>query len=61
MSTRFGCGSTCSRSLIVRASLAMAMFGLMWLPTLVRAELTLPAVFSDHMVLQRDKPVKIWG
>ncbi|MCA9201602.1 MAG: sialate O-acetylesterase, partial [Planctomycetales bacterium] len=45
----------------MRASLAMAMFGLMWLPTLVRAELTLPAVFSDHMVLQRDKPVKIWG
>ncbi len=25
------------------------------------AEVRLPAVFSDHMVLQRDKPVKVWG
>lgn len=25
------------------------------------AEVTLPAVFGDHMVLQRDKEVRIWG
>jgi sialate O-acetylesterase len=25
------------------------------------AQLQLPAIFSDHMILQRDKPVKIWG
>ncbi len=25
------------------------------------AELKLAAVFSDHMVLQRDKPIRIWG
>jgi sialate O-acetylesterase len=25
------------------------------------ADLKLPAVFSDHMVLQRDKPVAVWG
>jgi len=25
------------------------------------AELVLPAIFSDHMVLQRDKPVPVWG
>ncbi len=25
------------------------------------AQLRLPEIFSDHMVLQRDKPVKIWG
>jgi len=25
------------------------------------ADLTLPAIFSDHMVLQRDKPVPVWG
>jgi len=27
----------------------------------VHAELRLPAVFSDHMVLQRDRPIPIWG
>eukprot|EP01035_Chromulina_nebulosa_P004511 gene4511-6178_t len=26
-----------------------------------RAELTLPAIFSDHMVLQRDARVPVWG
>lgn len=25
------------------------------------AELRLPGIFSDHMVLQRDQPVRIWG
>ncbi|RKX40279.1 MAG: 9-O-acetylesterase [Verrucomicrobia bacterium] len=25
------------------------------------AELTLPSVFSDHMVLQREQPVPVWG
>lgn len=26
-----------------------------------RAEITLPALFSDHAVLQRDKPIPVWG
>ena len=26
-----------------------------------RAETKLPAVLSDHMVVQRDKPIQIWG
>lgn len=26
-----------------------------------RAEVRLPNVFSDHAVLQRDKPIKVWG
>jgi sialate O-acetylesterase len=26
-----------------------------------RAEVKLPAVFSDHMVLQREKPIAVWG
>ena len=30
-------------------------------PATLAAEVRLPAVFSDHMVIQRDKPVSIWG
>src|SRR5688500_7042031 len=25
------------------------------------ATITLPWIFSDHMIIQRNKPVKIWG
>jgi len=31
------------------------------LSTCVRAEVKVPSVFSDHMVLQRDQPLKFWG
>lgn len=27
----------------------------------LRAEIKLPRFFSDNMVLQRDKPIKVWG
>lgn len=27
----------------------------------VRAEIRLPALFADHMVVQRDTPVHVWG
>ncbi|MBF0245512.1 MAG: hypothetical protein HQL31_09625, partial [Planctomycetes bacterium] len=27
----------------------------------IRAEIRLPQIFSDHMVLQREVPVKLWG
>lgn len=30
-------------------------------PTLTRAEIRLPSVFSDHMVVQRERPIPIWG
>ena len=26
-----------------------------------RAEVRLPSVFCDHIVLQRDKPIRVWG
>ena len=35
------------------------MIGL--IPNLVQAEIKLPKVFGEHMVLQREKPIKIWG
>src|SRR5688500_12933156 len=28
---------------------------------LSKAEVKLPRIFSDNMVIQRDRPVKIWG
>jgi sialate O-acetylesterase len=27
----------------------------------VRADVTLPALFSDHVMLQRERPVRVWG
>jgi len=30
-------------------------------PSLTQAEVKLPKVFAEHMVLQRDKPVTLWG
>ena len=35
--------------------------GAIWLSLSAVAELKLPAVFSDGMVLQRDQPVAVWG
>ena len=34
---------------------------LSFLPQQILAQIYLPAVFTDHMVLQRDMPVKLWG
>ncbi|MCI0332976.1 MAG: sialate O-acetylesterase [Planctomycetes bacterium] len=44
---------------ITRAALSVAM--LVLLPDSVRADVKLPAIFSDHAVLQRDMPVPVWG
>jgi len=30
-------------------------------PTLLQAELSLPQIFSSHMVLQQDKAIQVWG
>jgi sialate O-acetylesterase len=39
------------------------LFVLLFLLTssVLMADVKLPAQFSDHMVLQRDKPVPVWG
>ena len=34
---------------------------IIFLPLLVQAEITLAPIFSDHAVLQRDKPLPVWG
>lgn len=33
----------------------------LFLPLSLRADITLPRVFGDNMVLQRDKPIPVWG
>ena len=40
--------------------LAMAVIGLAIVPS-GKAAIEMPAVFSDHMVLQRDIAVPVWG
>ena len=43
------------KHIVSTAFLALALL------TSVRAEVKLPVIFSDHMVLQRGEPVAIWG
>ena len=47
-------GSTLTLMLMLMLALGLS-------PVLVRAELRLPKIFGDHMVLQRDTPLQIWG
>lgn len=43
-----------------RRAFAVLLFSVMQIAAL-HAEVTLPHVFSDHAVLQRDQPVRVWG
>src|SRR5579871_6376766 len=43
------------------SGLGVVLFGLYALGTPARAEVRLPKILSDHMVLQRDTAVPIWG
>ena len=47
------------RSSIVSFFLAVAMF--VGTQTPARAEVTLPSFLADHMVIQRNRPVHLWG
>ncbi|MEM1226624.1 MAG: hypothetical protein AAGJ40_13065 [Planctomycetota bacterium] len=38
-----------------------ALFLLFWGALPCRADLVLPPMFDDHMILQRDQPVRFWG
>jgi sialate O-acetylesterase len=42
-------------------TLRHALFVILACGTSLHADLRLPAIFSDHMVLQRDRPIPIWG
>ena len=43
------------------AAPALTMLGLLLCSQPSPAEVTLPALISDHMLIQRDMPVRIWG
>jgi sialate O-acetylesterase len=45
----------------MRRSLPLALFSGLFLPNLLQAELHLPAIISDHMVLQQNQANPIWG
>lgn len=45
----------------LRIEAVLACAGLLFAALPVQAETKLPAVLSDHMVVQRDKPIQIWG
>ena len=40
---------------------ALAALSLSWLAAGLSAQVRLPAVIGDHMVVQQDKPVAVWG
>ena len=39
----------------------LLLVGLALVPASARADVELPSVFTDHMVVQRDRPVPVWG
>src|SRR5690349_3247193 len=39
----------------------LALFVLVAFAPVLRADVKLPAVFGNHMVIQRDVPLKLWG
>jgi len=44
-----------------RVILGILLLRIIWVPVAARAEIRLPHLFGSHMVLQRDKPIIIWG
>jgi sialate O-acetylesterase len=46
---------------VVSVLLALLIFGESFASNSFRAKVELPEIFSDHMVLQREQPIAIWG
>src|ERR1035438_3758915 len=49
------------KSTRLQASLLAVLFLLLLLPSAAGAEVTLPSLLADHMVVQRGLPVHVWG
>ena len=52
--------STRARARVLSAALALVLFGLTAAP-LARADVTLPSIISDNMVLQQRSKMNVWG
>jgi sialate O-acetylesterase len=46
---------------ILSRALLLAVLGSVGIPSVAFADVRLPAIFSDHLVLQAEAPIKIWG
>jgi len=45
----------------LRLCIALFLFFAAVISTAARADVSLPKIFSSHMVLQRDMPIHVWG
>ena len=52
---------TMKRTRRIELTLAISLLTAAWLAPRAAADVTLPAIFSDHMVLQADATVPVWG
>lgn len=52
---------SCFVSSLSRRHLAVASFALLFSIAFAQAEVRLPGMLSDHAVLQRDRPIHLWG
>ena len=46
---------------VIKMTVGAWILAAMLMPATARAALTLGALFQDHMVLQRDMPIPVWG
>lgn len=49
------------RMLCLRLTVVALLLSLLATPRTAGADVRLASIFSDHMVLQRDRPIRIWG
>src|SRR5512139_2068719 len=50
-----------NRKLARAAAFTLAALIILALPTVLSAAVKLPALIGDHMVVQQEKPVAVWG
>ena len=46
---------------VMKPLFSMFISSLIFLPTICMAEVRMPQMFSDNMVIQRDQPIRVWG